>query len=146
MIQKLWVTALCAIFLMGTSGCTKRASGPLLVVEIPAGFSGNFLLEMGVKEAPPLERQGNSYVVTVPRTGKVATSTMLTHPLVQFKNESDGAVWGFSQSTFKTGDGIAVGGKIEFFVGTGKEYDAEENKKNHSGGFSTAGDLAALIV
>jgi hypothetical protein len=131
---------------MGTSGCTKRASGPLLVVEIPASFSGNFLLEMGVKEAPPLEKQGDSYVVAVPGSGKVATSTMLSRPLIKFKNDSDGTVWGFSQATFKTGDGIAVGGKIEFFVGTRKQYDAEENKKNHSGGFSTAGHLAASIV
>ena len=45
---------------------------------------------------------------------------------------SDGAVWGYSHSVFTTGDGIPVGGKIEFFVGTRKEYDAEQGKKNHS--------------
>jgi hypothetical protein len=46
-------------------------------------------------------------------------------------------VWGFSESAFTTGDGISVGGKIEFFVGTRKEYEAEESKKNHSGATGT---------
>jgi len=145
MIRKLALLFVCA-FLVLASACTKRASGPTLVVEIPAGFSGNFLLEMGVKDAPPLEKQGEAYAVTVPRTGKIVTSTLLWQPRVTFKNATDGAVWGYSQSTFKTGDGIPVGGKIEFFVGTRKEYEAEESKKNHSGGFATSGDLAAAIV
>ena len=48
----------------------------------------------------------------------------------------DGGVWGYSHSVFATGDGIPVGAKIEFFVGTRKDYEAEQGKKNHSGGFS----------
>jgi hypothetical protein len=52
-------------------------------------------------------------------------------------------VWGYSHSVFTTGDGIPVGGKIEFFVGTRKEYDAEQNRKNHSEGVSTPADSIA---
>ncbi len=51
-----------------------------------------------------------------------------------FKNASQGKRWGYSQRMFTTGDGISVGGKIEFFVGTQKEFEAEQNKKNTSGG------------
>jgi hypothetical protein len=45
-------------------------------------------------------------------------------------------VWGYSHSVFNTGDGIPIGGKIEFFVGTKQDYEAEQGKKNHSEGFS----------
>ena len=77
-------------------------------------------------------------MVTVPKSGKVITSTLLTNSEPTFQNSSEGAVWGYSHSVFTTGDGIPVGGKIEFFVGTRKEYEAEQGKKNHSGGFPTA--------
>jgi hypothetical protein len=113
-------------------GCSRN-SAPRLVVEIPAGFSGNFVMEMGNKTAAPLQQDGNVYTVTVPRSGKLSTSTVLVKPKVEFRNATDGSIWGLSQSAFTTGDGISVGGKIEFFVGTRKEYEAEENKKNHSG-------------
>ena len=71
----------------------------------------------------------------------MTTSTLLTHSRPTFKNSSDGGVWGYAHSVFTTGDGIPIGGKIEFFVGTRKEYDAEENKKNHSGGASNSLEL-----
>lgn len=133
----------CAVLLLAEMACSKPEAGTQgaqLVVEIPAGFSGNFLLEMGAKDGPPLEKRGDVYVVTVPRKGKVVTSTLLQNPKVEFKNASDAGVWGYSQSVFTTGDGISVGGKIEFFVGTQKEYDAEKNKKDHSGGMLIWGD------
>jgi len=41
------------------------------------------------------------------------------------------------RSHTNTGDGISVGGKFEFFVGTKKEFDAYQNKKNKSDGFFT---------
>jgi hypothetical protein len=129
-------TFVCVIFLMATNACSSKGSAPEVVVEIPAGFTGNFLLEMGVREAPALAMQGNTYLVAVPRSGKITTSTLLTNVRPTFKNSSDGAVWGFSHSVFTTGDGIPVGGKIEFFVGTRKEYEAEQGKKNRSGGLS----------
>jgi hypothetical protein len=132
---KHWSIVFCAgLLLIAAGACSKHLSESEIVVEIPAGFNGNFSLEMGVKEAPPLIQQGNAYTLTVPKNGKLATSTLLDNPRPVFRNSSDGSVWGYAHSTFTTGDGIPVGGKIEFFVGTKKDYDAEENKKNHSRG------------
>jgi len=133
-----------SLFLVSTVACSKHSSDPKLVVEIPAGFSGNFLLEMGVRDAAPLSMQGDTYVVSVPRDGKVTTSTLVEKPTVTFKNAADGSVWGYSQSTFTTGDGIVVGGKIEFFVGTQKEYEAEEGKKHQSGKSSEPRELRTI--
>ena len=140
MTRTAWSTALCAALLsiLIASACSKKSSTPRLVVEIPAGYSGNVSLEMGVKDAAALSKHGDAYVVTVPKSGKIATSTLLTRAAPTFKNSSDGAVWGYSHSVFNTGDGIPIGGKIEFFVGTKKEYDAEESKKNHSREFPAA--------
>jgi len=137
---KIWPA--CAILLFAASACTKHNSAAQVVVEIPAGFSGNFMLEMGVKDAPPLARRGEVYVVPVPRNGKIITSTLLTNSRPQFQNSSEGAVWGYSHSIFKTGDGIPIGGKIEFFVGTKKEYEAEQGRKNHSEEISTPSESA----
>ena len=131
--HKSWSLVLGAVFLSAACACSRK-SAPVVMVEIPAGFTGDFMLEMGVKDAPPLQKQGDAYVVTVPKSGKVTTSTLLTKSTPVFRNASDGAVWGYAHSVFTTGDGIATGGKIEFFVGTRKEYDAEQGKKNHSGG------------
>ena len=123
------------LLLLAASACTSHGSGPRLQVDVPSGFAGDFVLEMGVRDAPPLAKDGNSYVVSVPRNGKLETSTLLEKPSVTFKNKSGGGIWGFSQSIFTTGDGISVGGRIEFFVGTQKEFDAEQVKKNHSRDF-----------
>jgi hypothetical protein len=136
--RNIGILAICIVFLMIASACSsKKSSAPELVVEIPSGYSGNFSLQMGVKDAPPLAKQGNSYLLTVSKSGTVATSTLLpaSHPV--FKNSSSGEVWGYSHRMFATGDGIPVGGRIEFFVGTKNDYDAEQNKKNHSGGLLT---------
>lgn len=126
----------CTLFLVVCSGCSKREMPTPVIVEIPAGFNGNFVLEMGVRDAPPLAKRGDAFIVPVPKSGRVETSTLLQKCHPTFQNASEGTVWGFSQSTFATGDGIAVGGKIEFFVGTRKEYEAEQGKKKHSGRFS----------
>ncbi|HEX4783374.1 MAG TPA: hypothetical protein VH350_03470 [Candidatus Sulfotelmatobacter sp.] len=134
-LPAIWPAMICAVFLFAAA-CSKQDLTPKLIVEIPSGFSGDFLLEMGVKDAPPLDKRGEAYVVPVPRNGKVITSTLLTTSQPTFQNSSGGTVWGYAHSVFKTGDGIPVGGKIEFFVGTRKEYEAEQNKKNHSGGVS----------
>ena len=136
MKRKIWPSLLCAVFLIAAGACSRHPSVPQVIVEIPAGFSGNFILEMGVKEGPPLEQRGDAYVLPVSRSGKVITSTLLPKCEPTFRNSSVGGVWGYSHSVFMTGDGIPVDGKIEFFVGTRKEYEAEQGKKNHSGGFS----------
>jgi hypothetical protein len=134
---------ICAVFLVVASACSKQRSAPQVIVEIPAGFTGNFVLEMGVREAPPLEKRGDTFVVPVPRDGKVITSTLLTDSRPTFQNSSEGAVWGYSHSLFKTGDGIPIGGKIEFFVGTRKEYEGEQGRKNHSQGVSAPAESNA---
>ena len=124
------------IFLLASAvGCSKKTASEQVIIQIPSGFNGDFMLEMGVKDAPALDKVGNQYFIEVPRSGKLTTSTLITRPQVSFKNAGDGSVWGFSQNVFSTGDGIPVGGKIEFFVGTKKDFDAEEQRKNHSGGF-----------
>jgi hypothetical protein len=122
------------ILLLIAGWACSRKSQPDLIVEIPTGFSGNFSLEMGIKDAPALAKHGDAYVVTVSKSGKVSTSTLLMNPHAKFSNSSGGAVWGYSDSVFTTGDGIPVGGKIEFFVGTRKDFEAEESRKNHSSG------------
>lgn len=144
MIRKLSVVVIGAIVLIAI-GCSKNHNAEQVVVEIPAGFSGNFVLEMGVRDAAPLIKNGDRYLVIVPKNGNVATSSLLANPNITFKNMSDGAVWGYSHSVFTTGDGIAVSGKIEFFVGTEKEFEAEQGRKNHSSGFSNSAELVAEI-
>jgi hypothetical protein len=143
MMQKVTAILVGIVLVIGVA-CTKHGPVSRLVVEIPAGFSGNFLLEMGNRNAPPLPIEGDAYLLTLPRSGKLATSTILQKPKVEFRNATDGTIWGYSQSVFTTGDGIAVGGKIEFFVGTRKDYDAEQNKKNNSGTSSDSRDFGLV--
>jgi hypothetical protein len=142
---RLAVSSICTGLVLTAVACSRQSAKSELRVEIPPGFSGYFVLEMGVREASPLEKDGKAYVVAVPRTGKVQTSTFLENPTVKYKNASEGSIWGFSNSKFTTGDGISVGGKIEFFVGTQEQFEAEQNKKNKSGGFPTAeSDLSEM--
>ena len=133
MIPRMFLLSAACLLSLVTLACSKRSSDPQFLIEIPPGFSGNFVLEMGIRNAPPLEKRGNAYVVPVPQNGKLVTSTLFDKPAVSFQNAGVGSVWGYSQSTFTTGDGISVGGRIEFFVGSRKEYEAEQGKKNHSG-------------
>lgn len=137
-MRKFGTTCFVAVLLVASIACTKKTAAQQLVVEIPAGFNGNFVLDMGVRAALPLSKRGDAYILDLPQSGKAQTSTLLEKPQVTFKNSSDGKVWGYSQRTFTTGDGISVGGKIEFFVGTQKQFEAEQNKKNKSGSFYQA--------
>ena len=73
-------------------------------------------------------------MLPVPRNGKVITSTLLTNSRPSFQNSSEGAVWAIRIRFFATDDGIPVGAKIEFFVGTRNEYEAEQGRKKHSDG------------
>jgi len=146
MNRKVWTTVICAVFLIAAGACLKHRSASQVIVEIPPGFNGNFLLEMGVKETPPLVMQGDAYVVTVRRNGKMITSTLLTSSQPTFRNSSEGAVWGYSQSVSTTGAGIPVGGKIEFFVGTRKDFEAEQDRKKHSGGISIPAESIAAGI
>jgi hypothetical protein len=135
MNRKAWSILLYSVLVIAVA-CSRNRPAQKVVVEIPSGFNGDFLLEMGVKGAPPLIKQGDTYLVAVPRSGKAITSTLLTNSQPSFRNSSEGAVWGYSHSVFNTGDGIPIGGKIELFVGTKKDFEAEQGKRNHSEGFS----------
>ena len=133
MNRRIWSTVISAIFLIASSACSKNRAAPQVIVEIPSGFTGNFLLEMGVRDALPLEKRGEAYVLPVPRNGKVITSTLLTsrhHSRISAKV----LCGAFRIRFFATDDGIPVGAKIEFFVGTRNEYEAEQGRKKHSGG------------
>jgi len=132
---RIWLVVAVAVSLAAAVACSQNHPSAKVIVEVPPGFTGNFFLEMGVKDAPPLAMRGDAYLVTVPRSGKVITSTLIVNPKPTFQNSSDGGIWGYSHSIFTTGDGIPTGGKIEFFVGTRKDYEAEEGKRNHSEGF-----------
>jgi len=136
----LWMPA---VFICVVMGCSKKNPKSQVVIEIPQGFSGNFVLEMGVRDAAPLPAESNAYVLTIPSSGKMQTSTLLDRPDVTFRNRGQGRVWGYSQRTFTTGDGIAVGGQVEFFVGTQKEFEAEQNRKNKSDEFFQREPLSA---
>lgn len=146
MTTRIWSMAMCAIFLLAGGACTKHGSTADVIVEIPSGFSGNFSLEMGVRDAPPLTKRGDAYVVSVPKNGRFVTSTLLTNSQPTFRNSGEGTVWGYSHSLFKTGDGIPIGGKIEFFVGTRKEYEAEQGRKNHSEGTSGPPEVTMAAI
>lgn len=100
MNRRIWSTVISTIFLIASSACSKNRAAPQVIVEIPSGFTGNFLLEMGVRDALPLEKRGEAYVLPVPRNGKVITSTLLTNSRPSFQNSSEGAVWGYSHSVF----------------------------------------------
>src|SRR5262252_10610359 len=97
------VLLLIFVLLLFAVGCTRHASGPTLVIQIPADFNGNFVLNMGIHQAPPLQKNGDGYVVTVPRNGRIETSTTLEHPKVIFKNGTSNGIWGYSESVFATG-------------------------------------------
>jgi hypothetical protein len=92
MNRRIWSTVISAIF--ASSACSKNRAASQVIVEIPSGFTGNFLLEMGVRDALPLEKRGEAYVLPVPRNGKVITSTLLTNSRPSFQNSSEGAVCG----------------------------------------------------
>lgn len=115
-----------------TGGCSKRSPSDV-VIEVPANFSGQVHVEMGVPGAPALKEEGPHYVISVPPDGKVVTSTMITEAKPTFGNVDPSRVWGYMPSVSKTGDGVPVGVTIEFFIGTKEQYEsAEAEKKNKS--------------
>ena len=127
-----------AIFMTFVVACTRKSASDQIIVEIPPGFSGNFVLAMGIRNAPPLQKQGDSYFLAVPANGKAETSTVLKNANLSFKTSGGMQIWGLSQRVFTTGDGISVSGEVEFFVGTQKEFEAEQQRKKKSGGFLRA--------
>jgi hypothetical protein len=123
---------LSALLILLTTACSKRQASQL-VIELPENFSGIVQVQLGVRGAPELNREGNGYRITVPPDGKVLTSTMVPEIQPTFVRANSDRVWGYSRSVSKTGDGYPVGGVIEFFVGTKEQYETFEANKHKSG-------------
>ena len=137
MNRRIWSTVISAIFLIASSACSKNRAAPQVIVEIPSGFTGNFLLEMGVRDALPLENRGEAYVLlrAQEREGHhVDSADQLPAIIPEFQRRCCVGLFAFG---FYHGRRIPVGAKIEFFVGTRNEYEAEQGRKKHSGGLLT---------
>jgi hypothetical protein len=114
-------------------GCARRTKIVELVIELPEGFSGEVSIRTGVPHASQLKTEGQAYVVSVPSDGHVETSTIPEEGIsTRFRNLATGRIWGYDSSLQKTGDGIPVGGSIEFFVGTKEQYEIQEAHKHKS--------------
>ncbi len=124
-------TVLIGALLLAVSGCSKRELKEI-EIDLPANFSGQVDIEMGVPGAPELHREKSRYVVSVPADGKVVTSTVFAGGTATFGNVDNSRVWGYTPSVARTGDGIVVGGSIQLFVGTQQQYENEEAKKPKS--------------
>jgi hypothetical protein len=68
----------------------------------------------------------------VPPDGRISTSTSLSEEKPDFKNVPGDRVWGYTSLILRTGDGIPVGGSIEFFIGTREQYQMEVTRKHKS--------------
>lgn len=120
------------LFLTLIACSCQRAKSDEVLIEVPNGFSGEVHIGMGIRGAPALKQEGRSYVVSLPSDGHIETSTILVDVRPRFRDAVSGRVWGYAPSVWKTGDGIPVGGNIEFFVGTREQYEAQEAKKHKS--------------
>jgi hypothetical protein len=111
--------------------CSRTRQEEKIQLIVPAGFSGQVQLLLGVPGSPALDRDGAGYLAHIPDDGKLSTSTVLSSTPKCSTN--DGAqIWGFTSSIYKTGDGLAVGGSLEFFVGTKEQYETYEARKRKS--------------
>jgi hypothetical protein len=117
--------------LLITMACTKKAQSPILV-NVPTGFTGQVHLELGELNAPALPSEQGCYVVTLPPDGIVRTSSVIDGAVLKFQNLQPGKVWGYTAHFEHAGDGIPLGGDIQFFVGTAEQYKTAEAKKHHS--------------
>src|ERR1700730_1850918 len=101
-----------ACLLLLTAACSKGAQDQI-VINVPANFNGQVHIEMGVPNAPALQRNGRNYEISVPPDGKFVTSTILVGVQGKISNVDGGHVWGYNPSVSKTGDGVPVGATIE---------------------------------
>ena len=112
--------------------CWKAPAHDQIVIEVPSGYSGPVEVQLGVVGAPRLSKRGPAYVVAVPPDGRVSTSTSLSEVQPVFKDLPGNRVWGYNALILRSGDGIPVGGSIEFFVGTNEQYQIEVSRKHKS--------------
>jgi hypothetical protein len=83
------------------------------------------------RDRHPLQREQGTYVVQIPADGKITTSTVLSGS-PKFTVAGTGRIWGYTASIYRTGDGLPVGGSLEFFVGTKEQFEAYEARKPKS--------------
>jgi hypothetical protein len=113
------------------SACTHDLRGDELLPVASPGFSGQVQVQLGVAGSPPLEREKGAYLVRIPGDGKMSTSTILSgSPKLSTAGPSQ--IWGYAFSIYQTGDGLPVGGRLDFFVGTKEQYETYEAKKHKS--------------
>ncbi len=114
---------------------------------IPEGYVGWVKVEFGVPGAPPLPREAGQYVVHVPPSGVVKTSTQeesgqTTDSFYYYSNAGSRAlpdrdsgaaslIWGRLHS-----EALGISGKHvyrEFFVGTEQQFKEQANPGSHAG-------------
>jgi hypothetical protein len=113
------------------SACSKNLPDDEVSFAAPTGFSGQVQVQLGVQGSPPLQREQGTYVVQIPADGKITTSTVLSGS-PKFTVAGTGRIWGYTASIYRTGDGLPVGGSLEFFVGTKEQFEAYEARKPKS--------------
>jgi hypothetical protein len=114
------------------ASCERHARADEVLIDLPSGFTGEVRIGMGVRGAPALRLEGRSYIVTLPSDGHFETSTILVDVRPRFRDADSGRIWGYAPAVWKTGDGIPIGGNIEFFVGTRQQYETQEARKHKS--------------
>lgn len=125
------VIAIAAVAVCAGLACSRKAHAALLI-EVPNGYSGPVDVQLGVAGAPALQKEEGEYVIPVPVDGHVTTSTTLSDATPEFKNVDHDRVWGYESLILKAGDGIPVGGSIEFFIGTKEQYQIALTKRHKS--------------
>ncbi len=112
--------------------CWKAPVHDQVVIDVPSGYSGPVEVHLGVSGAPALPKRDGAYLITVPPDGRVSTSTSISEVQPVFKDLPGNRVWGYNCLILRSGDGIPVGGNIEFFVGTNEQYQIEVSRKHKS--------------
>jgi hypothetical protein len=126
-----WILILLIALGCLVSACSKKLPDDAVSFAVPPGFSGQVQVQLGVLGSPPLQREQGTYVLHIPADGKIATSTVLSGS-PKFTVAGTGEIWGYTTSIYRTGDGLPVGGSLEFFVGTKEQFDAYEARKPKS--------------
>lgn len=112
--------------------CWRAPVHDQLVIDVSSGYSGPVEVRLGISGAPALPKRDGAYLVTVPADGRVSTSTSISEVQPVFKDLPGDRVWGYNCLILRSGDGIPVGGSIEFFVGTNEQYQIEVSRKHKS--------------
>jgi hypothetical protein len=122
-----------------TAGCYRAR--PTEIILIPKGFTGWIRIDYGVPGSPPVKKNWGEYLVPIPWSGRLSTSTPLGEGLAEDKYyevdqsgrrqliqvEYDGGRPGRGVRSVSLGGIVCEPGKGQidsrvFFVGTAAEY------------------------